>query len=110
MYSPEIAQAMTLPKFGEINRDIDLCNNDVSKIIYKEGYNPAYKFDLYCKAFVANTNAISVKTDENQVIDESSWPHCGYGEAVSEICGRLSKTNKFQRVGRLFCVWMLEGY
>ena len=87
MYSSEIAPDMTLIKFGEIKRNINMCNNDTSTSIYQEGYDHAYTFDLPYKDFVANINAISVKTDENLGIDESSWTHCGYGEAVSEICG-----------------------
>ena len=40
MYSPEIAQAMTIPRFGEINRNINLCNNDEEKSRDQEGYDP----------------------------------------------------------------------
>ena len=49
---------------------------------------------------VENTNAISEKSDENQVIDKSSWLHCGYGEAGYRICGRLSKNKKFAKGGQ----------
>ena len=42
-----------------------------------------YKFDLPYKDLVANTNAISEKYDEKQVIYESSWTHCEYDEAGS---------------------------
>ena len=31
--------------------------------------------------------------------DESSWPHCGYGEAGSGICGRLSQNKNFGKGG-----------
>ena len=72
MYIPNISQAMTLTRFGEIKRKINLCNNNASNIRYQEGYDPAYKFDLPYKAFVANNNAISKKADENQVIDDFS--------------------------------------
>ena len=100
MYSPEIAQAVTLTRFGEINRNINMCNNNAANIRDQEGYNPAYKFDLPYKSLVANTNAISVKDDENQVIDDSSWPHCGYGDAGYGICGRLSQKKKFAKGGQ----------
>ena len=80
---------MILTRFGEIKKNINLCNNDAAKSRDQEGYNPAYKFDLPHKALVENTNAISAKADANQVIGESSWPHCGYGEARSGICGKL---------------------
>ena len=41
IYSPEIAQAMTLTKFGEIKRYINLCDNDAAKSRDQEGYDPA---------------------------------------------------------------------
>ena len=70
---------------------IKLRNNDAEKIRYQEGYETTYKFDLPYKALVENTNVLSAKYDENQVIDDFSWPHCGYCEAGSGICGRLFK-------------------
>ena len=99
MYSPEISQSMTLTRFGEIKSSIKLYNKNAENSRDQEGYKPAYKFDLPYKSLVANTNAISVKDDENPVIDDSSWPHFGYGEAESGICGRLSQNNKFAKVG-----------
>ena len=55
---------------------------------------------------VANTNTISAKADENQVIDEPSWPHCGYGEAGSGICGRLYQSKKFAKGGQtVMCMY-----
>ena len=38
---------------------------------------------------VHNTTAVTELAEENQTVDETSWPHCGYGEAGSGICGRL---------------------
>ena len=95
---------MTLTRFGEIKRNINLCNNDATKIRYQEYYDPAYKFEIPYKALIANTNEISEKYYGDQVVDEFSWPHCGYGESGSVICGRLSQNKKMQRMGRLFCV------
>ena len=85
IYSPEIYQAMTLIRFGEIKINIKLCNNDSMKSRYQEGYDLTYKFDLPYKALVENTNTISAKYDESQVINDFSWPHCGYGEAGSGV-------------------------
>ena len=34
------------------------------------------------------------------MIDESSWTHCGYGEAGSGICGRLSQNKNFSKCGK----------
>ena len=105
MYSPEISQTMTLTSFGKIKRNINLCNNDTGKSRDQEFYVPTYKFDLPYNSLVANTNAISAKVDENLVIYGSSWPHCGYGEAESGICGRLSQNNKFAKVGQtVLCI------
>jgi hypothetical protein len=49
---------------------------------------------------VSNTNAISLKADENQVVDETSWPHCGYSESGSVVCGRLSQNKKIAKGGQ----------
>ena len=91
---------MTLTRFGGIKRNIKLCNNDKAKSRYQEVYHPAYKFDLPYNALIENTNAISEKSYENQVIDESSWPHCEYGEAGSRISGKLSQNKKFAKDGQ----------
>ena len=88
---------MTLTRFGEIKRNINLWNNDAAKARYQEGYNTAYNFYLPYKDLVVNTNTISVKDDENQVIDESSGPHCGYGDAGSGIFVRLYQNNKCEK-------------
>ena len=48
-----------------------------------------------------------MKDDENQVIDESSWPHCGYGEAGYVINGRLSQNKKFAKGGQTF--WCMDA-
>ena len=45
MYSPEIAQAMTLQRFGKIKSNINLYTNNSAKSIYQEVYDPAYKID-----------------------------------------------------------------
>ena len=34
------------------------------------------------------------------MIDESSWPHCGYGESEFGIYGRLSQNNNFEKGGQ----------
>ena len=105
MHSPEIDQAMTLTRFGETKRNIKLRNNDAENIIDQEVYYPAYKFDLPHKDLAENINTIPEKYDENQVIDESSWPHCGYGEAGSGIFGRLYQNKKFTKGGKtLLCM------
>ena len=65
----------------------------------KKVTTPHKNNDLPYKALVANTNAIPAKSDENQVIDESYWPHCGYGESGSGICQRLYQNKNFSMCG-----------
>ena len=64
-----------------------------------EGYNTSYTFYLPYKALVTNNNVISEKDNENQIIDDSSWPHYGYDEAGSRICGRIYQNNNFSKGG-----------
>ena len=95
---------MILPTFGKNKRNINPCNKYPAKSKYQEGYDPAYKLDLPYKDLVENTNTISEKAEENQVIDESSCPYCGYGEAGSGICGRLSP-KQFAKGGKtIMCI------
>ena len=104
-YSPDIVAAMSLSRFGEIKRFIKLCNNDKGRKRGEPGYDPAYKFDLPYRVLVDNTNTITAKADENLTIDETSWPHCGYGEAQSGICGRLSQNKKIVKCGQtVICI------
>ena len=81
------------------HKKIQLCNKDAEESRDQEVYNPAYKFDLPYKVLFANTNAISEKTDDNQVINESSWPHSGYVETGSVICRILSQNKNFSKGG-----------
>lgn len=88
-YSKRIAEAMTLTRFAEIKRNLKLCNNEKSAKRGERGYDPGYKYDLIYDTIVKNTNAISKKADENQVIDETTWGHSGYGEKQTGVTGRL---------------------
>ena len=89
MYSPDIAKSMTMTRYGELKRNKKLCINEATPKRGEPGYNPAYKYDLVYAVMVFNINAISRKADENQVIDESTWGHGGYGESGSGITTRL---------------------
>ena len=73
---------MTLPRFDETKRNINLHNNNSANSIYQEGYNTTYKFDLPYKALVVNTNAISEKSEKNQAINESPYPQCGQEDSL----------------------------
>lgn len=88
-YSEKVAKSITLTRYGEIKRNLKLCNNDALPKRGEEGYDPSYKYDLIYRAIVHNTNAISKKADETQVIDETTWGHSGYGEKQTGITGRL---------------------
>ena len=85
---------MSLLRFGEIKRFIKWWKNTEARKRGEVGYDPAYKFDLPYRVLVDNTNAIITKADDDLTFDETSWPHYGYGEAQSGICGRLSQNKK----------------
>eukprot|EP00546_Thalassionema_frauenfeldii_P006872 CAMPEP_0178920386 /NCGR_PEP_ID=MMETSP0786-20121207/14976_1 /TAXON_ID=186022 /ORGANISM="Thalassionema frauenfeldii, Strain CCMP 1798" /LENGTH=96 /DNA_ID=CAMNT_0020594447 /DNA_START=23 /DNA_END=313 /DNA_ORIENTATION=+ len=78
-----------MTRHGELKRNLKLCVNEISPQRGESNYNPAYKYDLIYSAIVKNTNAISAKADENQVIDETTWGHSGYGETGTGLTGRL---------------------
>ena len=70
---------MTLTRYAEIKRHVKLCVNGIAPKRGESNFNPGYKYDLVYKAVVFNTNSISLKADENQVIDETTWGHRGFG-------------------------------
>jgi len=88
-YSEKIRNAMTITRYGELKRNLKLCNNDACPKRGEPEYDPSYKYDLVYKCIVNNTNAISRKADETQVIDETTWGHSGYGESGTGVTGRL---------------------
>ena len=96
MYSPHITNSMTMTRWCELKRNKKLCVNETAKKRGDPGYDPSYKFDLVYNCFVFNTNTLTKKADENQVLDESTYGHAGYGEAGSGIITRLTnkKVNK----------------
>lgn len=94
MYNKDIANAMTLTRWGELKRNMKLCLNQSCPKRGERNYDPAYKYDLIYQVMVSNTNAISAKADENQVIDESTWGHSGYGESGTGLTGRLRNKKK----------------
>ena len=80
---------MILTWYAEIKRHVKLCVNGIAPKRGERNYNPAYKYDLIYKAIVFNTNSILHKADENQVIDETTWGHRGFGESGTGLTGRL---------------------
>ena len=88
-YSEKIINAMTITRYGELKRSLKLCNNGACPKRGEPEYDPSYKYDLVYKAIVHNTNAISKKADETQVIDETTWGHSGYGESGTGVTCRL---------------------
>lgn len=42
-------------------------------------------------------------------MDETSWPHCGYGESGSGVCGRLSQNEKIAKGGQTVLLCMDAG-
>jgi hypothetical protein len=99
-YSEKITNAMTITRYGELKRNLKLCNNDVCPKRGEPEYDPSYKYDLVYKAIVHNTNAISRKADETQVIDETTWGHSMYGESgQTGVTGRL-RNKKISKGGQ----------
>ena len=88
-FSKHISEGLSATRFCELKRAKKLCHNGSSPKRGQPGYDPAYKFTLIYDTIVHNTNAITKYADENQVIDESTWGHGGYGEAGSGLTGRL---------------------
>ena len=80
---------MTLTRYAEIKIHVKLCVNGIAPKRGESNYNPAYIHDLIYKAIVFNTNSILHKADENQVIDETTWGHRGFGEFGTSLTGRL---------------------
>jgi len=90
----DICKSMTFTRYCELKRALKLCHNGSSPQRGEEGYDPAYKYDLIYNRIVHNCNAISKYADENLTVDETTWGYCGYGEAGSKICGRLTGKKK----------------
>ena len=88
-YSKEIDDAMTASRYGQLKLALKLCHNGSAPKRGHANYDPAYKYDLIYKCIVHNCNEVSKYADENQVIDESTWGHSGYGESGTGLTGRL---------------------
>eukprot|EP00957_Ditylum_brightwellii_P159870 12169399-Ditylum_brightwellii.AAC.1 len=87
---------MTITRYAEIKRNLKLCNNVASPKRGEPGYDPSYKYNLIFKCIVHNTNTISKKGNETQVIDETTWGHAGYAKKGTGATCRLrnKKVNK----------------
>ena len=81
-------------KYCELKWVKKLCHNGSCAKRGQDGYDPAYKFSIIYDTIVHNTNFITKYANENQVIDESTWGHGGFGEAGSGLCGRLMNKPK----------------
>jgi hypothetical protein len=80
-YESIVASSMPLTRFLQIKRCLKLCDNTTSPKKGEENYHPAYKFKRGWDVLVHNTNKLSLFFDSDQVIDETTWGHQGYGEA-----------------------------
>ena len=80
---------MTATRYSQLKLPMKLCHNGSAPKREDEGYDPAYKYDLIYKTIVHNCDGLTLYADQNQVIDESTWGHGGYGEACSGLTGRL---------------------
>jgi hypothetical protein len=79
-YEPRIKNAMTLTRYLQLKRTfkLDPHYNGLKKD--DPLYNPGYKFQDAWQTLVHNTNALTLWFDTDQVIDETTWGHQGYGE------------------------------
>ena len=78
-FSEDIYSNMNPSRFKELKEALKLCHNGSEPKIGQDGYDPGYKYDLVYRAMVHNTNAITLFTDKNQTMDETTWGHAGYG-------------------------------
>jgi hypothetical protein len=80
-FLPHIASAFTTKeRWHSIKRVYKLNNNQTSPKRGEEGYNPAYKYHFIYETLIRNLNSISFKADDDQCIDETTFPFNGFGE------------------------------
>ena len=87
-----------------MKRVIKLNDNTASPKRGDPLYNPAYKFDMIYDAIVKNTNCITMKAEDDQCGDETTWGHGGFGEAGSGLVGRIVGKPGVSKGGQLVLV------
>jgi hypothetical protein len=101
-YSSHIAEAFSKERWHNIKRVYKLCNNQQAPKQGEENYNPAYKYHFLFETLVKNINAITKKADDDQCIDETTFPFNGFGEPgaglINKIMNKLGVTKGAQLV------------
>ena len=64
-------------------------------------YDPDYKFDFIYKAIFHNVNAITKWADLEQLCDDTTWGHGGFGEKVSGLTGRITVKPGISKGGQI---------
>ena len=68
------------------------------------GYDPAYKFDFIYKTLMHNVNCISKHIESDQCGDEKTWGHGGFGEAGSDLVGRIMGNPGVSKGGQIVTI------
>jgi hypothetical protein len=89
-YDPLIA-AFGLSRWKWCKRCYHCCSNEVARGIMEtnpEALDVTYKYNEIYKVLVHNTNAVTLKACDDQVVDECSTAYGGYGPADTGIIAR----------------------
>jgi hypothetical protein len=97
-HDQHILRSISYLRYLAVKRVIKLNNNSASPKRGEPLYNPCYKFDMIYDAIVSNTNCLTLKAEDDQCGDESTWGHGGFGEAGSGLVGRIMASLAFRRV------------
>jgi hypothetical protein len=88
-FSPHISEVFTKERWHQIKRVYRLCDNKDAPKRGTEGYNPAYKYHYLYDTAIQNLNSITAKADDDQCIDETTFPFNGFGEPGAALVGKI---------------------
>ena len=79
-HSEEILNAFTKERWHHLKRIYKLNDNIASQKKNQANYIPAYRYDFIYDTLVHNVNALTKKADDDQCVDETTFPFNVYGE------------------------------
>lgn len=88
-YCEHIANTMSKERWHHLKRVYKLCNNRESAKRGEEGYDPAYKYDFIFATIIKNINALTKKANDDQCIDETTFPFNGFGEPGASLISKI---------------------
>jgi hypothetical protein len=88
-YSKHIAEAFSKERWHGIKRVYKLNNNKESPKRGEPQYNPAYKYHYVYETLIFNLNSITFKADDDQCIDETTFPFNGFGEPGASLISKI---------------------